>query len=140
MGTLMAGYDRYLDWLEEALDDYATAEDLYKLGRYSKACYFSHQACEKAVKALMIRKLGRYEALHSVAELLRRASTAVESLSELVLKADYLDRFYIPTRYPNAWPRGAPYKHYTREDAERALEYAREVIERVKEEISRDPR
>ena len=24
-------YERYRDWLEEALDDYATAQDLYKL-------------------------------------------------------------------------------------------------------------
>jgi len=27
------GYERYRDWLEEALDDYFTAQDLYNLKR-----------------------------------------------------------------------------------------------------------
>ena len=52
-------FDRYVDWLEEALDDYSTAQDLYKLRRYSKAAFFSHQACEKALKARLMKKLRR---------------------------------------------------------------------------------
>ncbi len=132
-------YSRYIDWLDEALDDYAAALDLHKLKRYSKACYFAHQACEKAAKALLIRKMGRYEAIHSVAELLKKASEAVSIPQELVSKASLLDRFYVPTRYPNAWPAGAPYKHYTAEDSEKALTYASEVLELVKREIERDP-
>jgi len=27
-------YERYIDWPDEAFDDYATAQDLYKLERY----------------------------------------------------------------------------------------------------------
>jgi Uncharacterized conserved protein related to C-terminal domain of eukaryotic chaperone, SACSIN len=57
---------------------------------------------------------------------------------ELVWKAQYLDRFFIPTRYPNAWPSGPPHKHYTQEDAARALEYAGEVLEFVKRKIEGD--
>ncbi|MET1160665.1 MAG: HEPN domain-containing protein [Thermoprotei archaeon] len=132
-------YDRFRDWLEEALDDYNTAQDLYRLGRYSKACFFSHQACEKILKALMIKKLGRYEPIHSVAELLRRISGIIDIPRELVEKAEKLDRFYIPTRYPNAWPWGPPYKHYDENDAKTALEYAREVIEFARREIEKDP-
>ncbi len=130
--------ERYIDWLDEALDDYGAAEDLFRLGRYSKTCFFCHQACEKALKALLIKRAGRYVPIHSVAELLRIAASITNVPSELVRKGDVLDRFYIPTRYPNAWPSGAPYKHYTKEDAELALRYAREVLEFVKREIEGD--
>ncbi len=134
----MSSYERYRDWLEEARDDYLTAQDLYKLGRYSKACFFCHQACEKALKALMIKKLGKYDPIHSIAELLRRISKHLPVPQHLIDKGEKLDRFYIPTRYPNAWPYGAPHKHYTEEDAKIALEYAKEVMDFVEEAIRED--
>jgi HEPN domain-containing protein len=132
-------YSRYADWFDEALDDYAAALDLYRAGRYSKACFFAHQASEKALKALMIKKLRRYKHTHSVLELLREVSGVVRVDESLFRKADILDRFYVPTRYPNAWPSGAPHTHYDKEDAELALSYAREVIELVKREVEGDP-
>jgi len=48
---------------------------------------------------------------------------------ELVEKAKELDRHYIPTRYPNLHPEGAPMDYYTRADAERAVRYAGEILE-----------
>jgi len=131
------GRVRYLDWLDEAADDYEAARLLYAAGKYSKACFFSHQACEKAVKALMIRRLGRYDPVHSVAELLRRLRPAVSVPEDLVRKGELLDRYYVPTRYPNAWPAGAPHRHYVREDAEEALRLAEEVLRFVEREIGR---
>lgn len=47
-------------------------------------------------------------------------------------KAKELDRRYIPTRYPNFHPEGAPMDFYTKKDAERAVRYAKEIIESVK--------
>ncbi|MFQ5614012.1 MAG: HEPN domain-containing protein [Anaerolineae bacterium] len=32
-----------------------------------------------------------------------------------------LDKHYIPPRYPNSHPQGAPYDYYTRAEAERAI-------------------
>ena len=136
----MGGYERFWDWLDEALDDLAAAEDLYRLGRYSKACFFAQQAAEKAVKAAVIKLLRRFEALHSVAELLRRLREAVEVPEELVRSGEFLDRFYIPTGYPNAWPYGAPHRHYTREDAEAAIEHARRIVEFAKRLVEEDSR
>jgi HEPN domain-containing protein len=123
--------ERYKDWLDEAEDDFSSAEILFKEGKYSKACFLSQQAAEKAVKALCIAKYGRYEEFHSVSELLR----TVGAPSELVEVGDYLNGFYIPTKYPNVWPLGAPFKHYKREDAERALNRSKTVIDYVKEQI-----
>ncbi|RMH59452.1 MAG: HEPN domain-containing protein [Candidatus Hydrogenedentota bacterium] len=39
-----------------------------------------------------------------------------------------LDRFYIPTRYPNGLPEGTPHQNYTREDADFALRLAEEIM------------
>lgn len=135
---MFMSHERYRDWLEEALDDYFAARDLYNLRRYSKAAFFSHQACEKALKALLIKRAKRYSPVHSVLKLMEEVKRVIDVPEELVWKAQYLDRFFIPTRYPNAWPSGPPHKHYTQEDAERALEYAGEVLEFVKRKIEGD--
>jgi len=136
--VVFTAYERYSDWYEEGLDDYATAKDLFRLRRYSKVCYFCHQACEKILKALMIKELKRYDPIHSVAELLRRLSTVLNVPKELITIGEKLDRYYIPTRYPNAWPYGAPHTHYSEEDAKEALNYAEKVMEFAKREIERD--
>lgn len=132
-------YGRWRDWLEEAIDDLEAAEALFQAGKWSKVCFLSHQAVEKALKALCIRRLGVYLRTHSVARLIEevgRVTSLPEGLAERVRR---LDRYYIPTRYPNAWPALPPYKHYSREDAEDALRVAVEVVELVKREAGGGP-
>lgn len=128
-------YERYRDWLEEAVDDLEAARVLLQAGRWSKVCFLSHQAVEKALKALCIRRLGVYLRTHSVARLVEEVSRAVRLPEDLVEKVRRLDRYYIPTRYPNAWPALPPYRHYSREDAEEALRVAEDVVELVKREV-----
>jgi len=132
-------YGRYRDWLEEAVDDLEAARKLFEHGMWSKVCFFSHQAAEKALKALCIKKLGRYVHTHSVARLLEELGGAVPLPKELAERARRLDRHYIPTRYPNAWPELPPHKHYSRSDAEEALSSAAEVVELARGEIEGDP-
>ncbi len=125
----MSSYQRWIDWLDEARDDLAAAIDLLRLGRYSKACYFAQQAAEKALKALLIKRLNRYEHTHSVRELL-------EILRDNGINVgDGLDRYYVLTRYPNAWPSGAPHRHYTEEDARRAVDHAGRVVSFVESNL-----
>ncbi len=127
---------RYVDWLREAEDDLAAAEDLLKLGRYSKACFFAQQAAEKALKALLMRKAGVFAHTHSVVELLRLAQDHGIPVPEaLGQAAERLDRLYVPTRYPNVWPSGAPFEHYSEEDAREAVKHAREVLAFARGEI-----
>ena len=47
----------------------------------------------------------------------------------------HLDRFYIPTRYPNGFDTGSPKDYYTKKDAESACESARKIIEFCKSKI-----
>ena len=132
-------YERYRDWLEEAVDDLEAAKGLLHMGKWSKACFFSHQAVEKALKALCIKRLGAYIPTHSVARLLEEVGRIVVMPEELAAAARRLDRHYIPTRYPNAWPALAPHKHYTKEEAEEAVDVAARVVELVEREVEGGP-
>jgi HEPN domain-containing protein len=49
--------------------------------------------------------------------------------------AKKLDRFYIPTRYPNGFEQGAPKDYYLKEDAQEALKYAQKIIDFCKKQI-----
>jgi len=121
------------------VDDLEAARRLFEHGMWSKVCFFSHQAAEKALKALCIKKLGRYVQTHSVARLLRELSGVLNLPQELAERARRLDRHYVPTRYPNAWPELPPHKHYSRGDAEEALSSASEVVELVRREVEGNP-
>ncbi len=47
-----------------------------------------------------------------------------------------LDTFYIPSRYPNSHPEGAPYEHYGALQSGEAIAYAREVVEFVRAQVA----
>jgi HEPN domain-containing protein len=51
---------------------------------------------------------------------------------DLIGKARILDNFYVPTRYPNGHPQGAPFEHYGEMQSEVAIRYAGEILEFVR--------
>jgi len=63
-----------------------------------------------------------------VARLLRELPAQVALPDDMVDKAHVLDGFYVPTRYPNGHPEGAPFQHYGRLQSEEALRYAGEIV------------
>lgn len=119
---------RASDWLRQALKDLEHARKSMEFGDYEWACFAAQQAAEKAVKALY-QKLSIEVWSHSVSRMLESLPEEYKPSSGLVEKAKELDRHYIPTRYPNFHPEGAPMDYYSREDAERAVRYAEEVVE-----------
>jgi len=116
------------DWLRQATRDLEHARRSVELGDYEWACFAAQQAAEKAVKALY-QKLGIEVWGHSISRMLEHLPDEHKPPRELVEKAKELDRHYIPTRYPNLHPEGAPMDYYTRADAERAVRYAGEILE-----------
>lgn len=125
---------RALDWLREAREDLESARILLNGGQYHHACFHAQQAAEKALKALL-RRFHVARTGHSVLDLLREASRHVRVPSGLWDAARILDQYYIPPRYPNAFPAGAPSDYYTREQAEEAIRYAEEVVEFVERHV-----
>ncbi len=122
---------RAWDWFRQALKDLRHARISLENGDYEWACFAAHQAAEKAVKALYY-KLGIEVWGHSVSRMLANLPDEYKPQPGLIDKAKELDRHYIPSRYPNFHPEGAPMDYYTRIDALRAIKYAEEVIEFVR--------
>ncbi|MBC7130081.1 HEPN domain-containing protein [Candidatus Bathyarchaeota archaeon] len=125
---------RAKDWLRQAIKDYEHAKKSIELGDYEWACFASHQAAEKAVKAIY-QALGLEVWGHSISRMLESLPEEHKAQEELIEKAKELDRHYIPSRYPNFHPEGAPYDYYTKADAERALRHAGEIIKHARNKI-----
>ena len=123
------------DWFNQALRDIEQAEDSRKAGRHEWACFAAQQAAEKAVKALHLYM--HQEAWgHVIAKLLKELPESVNIPEDLIDKARVLDNFYIPPRYPNSHPEGAPFEHYGPLQSGEAIRYAREIIEFVRNKMA----
>ena len=119
--------DRSKDWISQAKRDLENANYEIDGGYYEWACFLAQQSAEKAVKAVLER-IGAISFGHSVASLLKEINKKFDVPNVLIDYAKELDKAYIPTRYPNAHPRGAPYESYTLNEAKRLIGYAREIV------------
>lgn len=127
--------DRSHDWFRQAERDLEQAEESRSSGRHEWACFAAHQAAEKAVKALHLRR-GQEAWGHVVARLLEELPSGSTPPGELVEKSKVLDGFYIPARYPNGYPEGAPFEHFGALQSDQAIEYAREIIGFVRTQMA----
>jgi HEPN domain-containing protein len=121
--------NRALDWFSQAERDLDHARASRRDGQHEWACFASHQAAEKALKGLHLHH-GQEAWGHVVARLLRELP--VPYGRGLEDKAKVLDSFYVPTRYPNGHPEGAPHEHYGDLQSSEAIEYASEILEFVR--------
>lgn len=126
---------RAFDWFNQAQRDLEQAEDSRRSGRHEWACFAAHQAAEKAVKALHLH-LGQEAWGHMVAKLLQELPPSVSVPSDLVEKGRVLDNFYVPTRYPNGHPQGAPFEHYGPIQSGEAITYASEIAQFVRAQMA----
>ena len=123
--------NRSKDWFNQALRDLDQAEDSQRAGRHEWACFAAQQAAEKAARASHLY-LGQEAWGHVVAQLLRELPEFVKVPQGLIEKGRVLDNFYIPTRYANSHPAGAPFEHYGSLQSGEAIQYAREILEFVR--------
>lgn len=114
-------------WLAQAQDDLAFARLGLREGFYAQACFLSQQAGEKALKALRYLRGDRRVLGHSLVALVDSLADQIDVPHLRPLAAD-LDLHYVPARYPNGLPDLAPFQAYTREQAERAVASAGELL------------
>lgn len=119
-------------WLKQAEYDLRAAEHNANGAFYSVACFNAQQAAEKSLKAFLYAQGERVVLGHSAAELCRRCREYEESFADLIGLASKLDRFYVPTRYPNALPGGIPAEVYDEEDATEAIASAYKILAMVR--------
>lgn len=125
-------------WLEQARRDLDDARFCATGGRYSLACFVAQQAAEKALKAFLFWN-GEDPWGHSVADLCREAGRHDAELATLLPRVAPLDKFYIPTRYPNGLPGGIPADAFSSADAAGALDLADLVLETVGRTVTPAP-
>lgn len=119
--------NRAPDWLKQAERDLAHARRAHENAEFEWACFAAHQAAEMAVKAAFAALEGKAWG-HVVAGLLAELAQRIEVPAHLSEIAKVLDNYYIPTRYPDSHPEGAPADHYGLVQSQGAIEHASDIL------------
>ena len=127
--------NRSADWLHQSRADLAQAELSAGAGHHEWACFACHQAVEKALKALHLHH-GQQAWGHGLGRSFRDlppplAQALATEVQDLEDRLRILDALYIPTRYPDSLPEGAPTDHFGRLQSQDALRHARALVDAI---------
>jgi HEPN domain-containing protein len=128
--------ERSRDWMDQAEGDLRHARSDLDAGFYEWACFSAQHAAEKAGKAVF-QAMGAEAWGHAVADLLLELGRRHPVPEVLVETGLELDKAYIPARYPNAHPSGAPRTRYTKGEATRLIGHADEILKFCADLLSR---
>lgn len=116
-------------WFLQSEDDLEFVKWLNKEKRFpDKGCFIAQQSAEKAMKACLYAQGERIVIGHSLFDFCEKIRSNIKEFSEILNECRKLDRYYIPTRYPNGLPGGVPFQHFTEEDIKNALDDAEKVV------------
>ena len=120
------------EWIEKAEEDFEFARINLEEGKrfFAQICFHFHQAAEKYLKAYVVANELEFRKIHDLPLLLRICSSKDSSLDILRDPCEYLNAFYLETKYPVHWPTNFSY-----EEAEKALRAADQVRSVIKEKI-----
>lgn len=113
--------------MKQGQRDVEHARRVLECGDFEWACFAAQQGAEKVVKAVF-QKLGMEAWGHSVSSLIEALSETYETDHTILEAAKKLDKHYIPSRYPNSYPQGAPFEFYTEGEASHAIENAERIV------------
>ena len=105
-------------WLKKAREDMGTAEYNFKGNKLGAAAFYSQQTTEKALKALQIERLGKFDKIHDLLTL----SKSVGAPEDVIESCAVLNPYYTITRYPDSEER------IDEKEAKLLVEKARKVI------------
>jgi HEPN domain-containing protein len=116
-------------WLGFARQDLRMAELAMSDGLYNQVCFHSEQCVEKVLKAWLADNGKKIPRTHRMADLLPLLpAELVGGMAEEII---LLDRFYIPTRYPDALPGSLEDSLPSEEEALETLNLAKKVLESI---------
>lgn len=132
--------NRSADWLHQALADLDLARVSAEAGHHEWACFASHQAVEKALKALHLQR-GQQNWGHGLGRAFRELppldrSALEKTVPDLEDRLRILDALYIPTRYPDSLPDGAPTDHFGRLQSNDAFRHARALVDAIRDALA----
>jgi HEPN domain-containing protein len=106
--------------------DFARAQLDVEHAFYEWACFTSQAAAEKVIKAVGLKQ-GVTLWGPSLTELLGLLAVRMDVPAEILEKAQSLDLYYIPARYPNGFPSGKPADYFSENKAREALDAASRI-------------
>jgi len=120
----MADIEIIRDWVKKADEDFQFAVTNLKQQNsyYPQICFHFHQAAEKYLKAYIVANELEFRKIHDLPLLLKICSSKDSTLDVLRDACEYLNTYYIETRYPVHWP-----TNFSFEEAERALKGADQI-------------
>ena len=113
--------------MAQAEHDLEAARRETSAGSHEWDCFIAHQAAEKAIKAVY-QHLGGEARGHDLIGLLEGLAGRIRVPRPLFQRAIELGKHYIAPRYPDAHVDGAPFQHYTKTKAARAITHAQTFI------------
>jgi HEPN domain-containing protein len=123
-------------WLQFAREDLKMAELAMQAQIYNQVCFHAQQCAEKAIKSLLTYQRQTPPRTHLLGHLL--ALLHPNPLASFALEVQLLDRFYIPTRYPDALPGALPEGLPDETDAQEALATAQRVLNQATQLVERE--
>jgi len=89
-------------WVSFFLGDLKAANVMFREEMYNHACFHAHQATEKALKGFLEENKIAPPKTHNLIQLTEQCQIIDVNFSNILPKVRFLNRFYIPTRYPIA--------------------------------------
>lgn len=124
--------EEYGRWLTAAADALRAAQVQAAAGLDHWACFLAEQSAELAMKGFL-HGVGAGAWGHDLVALGETLAAQVgeDEVEAMIPALRRLSRHYIPARYPDAHPSGAPGEHYGAEDADQAVSDTRLVHDRL---------
>lgn len=116
------------EWLFFAQSDLRLANLAFRDKIYHGACFLSQQAAEKSLKAVLAKKNAAIPKIHSLHQL-HKLITQSAAKNIPPEQARFLDQFYLPSRYPDAFPGNLPEGLPDKNDAAKTIEFAENIFQ-----------
>lgn len=123
----------YLIWLNKAKDDLLWTEANIREKIYYGACFTSQQSIEKALKAYLVYKKGKFSKKHDLVTLVDECSFFDRNFTKYRRIVAPIAFYYIQTRYPDI----SEVDIYDKKEAEEAFEIAKELLDFVDTKIKK---
>lgn len=123
-------------WLLRAEDDLRRARAMQERGFADSACFFSQQAAEKALKALLYAQGERAIRHHSVSQLCQDLTPTYPKFGALAHLGERLDAYYFVTRYPDHKYYRPP-EDFPLGEGEEAVRIAEQIVEEAKKSLGK---
>lgn len=121
------------EWLSKAKEDFDFAVRNLEEGKsfFPQICFHFQQSAEKYLKAFIIAHDLEFRKIHDLQMLLNICGATDPSLAELEAHCQFLNAFYVDTRYPVHWP-----TNFSQEESQKAFQSAKHIGALIEQKLT----